>query len=75
MCRIRTLEENSSTVQGVTSEGKIVAMLAHKEFFKGSVESSMEPTLGQSHKDETCSVINHDTTRLLPCKFLQSKRR
>jgi hypothetical protein len=63
--------ENSSMGQGVRSQReKSVARIAFKECFEGSVESNMEPTLGQRHKDETCNAIKHDTTRLLPCKFL-----
>jgi hypothetical protein len=54
---------------------KSVARLAYKECFKGSVERNMEPTLGQRCKDETRNVIKHDTTRLLPCKFLRAQRR
>jgi hypothetical protein len=51
MCRERTLEENSSMGQGVRSQRKSATRLAYKAFFKGSVESNMEPTLGQRHRD------------------------
>jgi hypothetical protein len=57
------------------AEEKSVARLAYKEFFKGSIKSNMDLTLGQIHKDETHNVINHDTRRPLPCKFLRAQRR
>jgi hypothetical protein len=57
------------------AEEKSVARLAYKECFKGSVESNMEPTLGQRCKDETRNAIKHDTTRPLLCKFLRAQRR
>jgi hypothetical protein len=54
---------------------KSAARISFKEFFEGSVESNMEPTLGQRCKDETCDVIKNDATRLLPCEILQAQRR
>jgi hypothetical protein len=53
-------------------KGKSVSRLAFKEFFKGSFDRKIEPTLGQRHKYETCDVIKNDITRLLPCEVLQS---
>jgi hypothetical protein len=39
--------ENSSMGQGVRSQRQSATRLAYKACFKGSVESNMEPTLGQ----------------------------
>jgi hypothetical protein len=48
------------------------ARLAYKECLKGSVESNMEPTLGQRCKDDTHNAIKHDTVRLLLWMFYMS---
>jgi hypothetical protein len=50
MCKKRTLEENSSMGHGVRLQRKRATRLAYKACFKGSVESNMEPTLGQYTK-------------------------
>ena len=57
------------------AEARSVARLAYKECFKGSVESNMEPTLGQRRKDESRNAIRHDTMRPILCKFLRAQRR
>jgi hypothetical protein len=44
--------ENSSMGQGVRSQRQSATRLAYKACFKGSVESNMEPTLGQIRRDE-----------------------
>jgi hypothetical protein len=38
--------------QGVRSQRQSATRLAYKACFKGSVESNMEPTLGQICRDE-----------------------
>jgi hypothetical protein len=50
---------------------KVLARIMYKECLKGSIESNMEPTLGQRGKDETHNTIKHETTRLFPCKFYE----
>jgi hypothetical protein len=75
MCRIRTLGKIPPWVKVSDRKGKSVARLAFKECFEGSVDSNMEPTLGQRRKDETCDAIKYDTTRLLPCEVLRAQRR
>jgi hypothetical protein len=57
------------------TEAKSVARLAYKECLKCLVESNMELTLGQSHKDETHNVIKHDTVRPLLCNFLMRPKK
>ena len=47
-------QEKSSMGQGVKTQS--ATRLAYKACFKGSVESNMEPTLGQRQRDE--NVIN-----------------
>jgi hypothetical protein len=48
--------ENSSMGQGVRSQRQSATRLVYKACFKGSVESNMEPTLGQN--TENANVIN-----------------
>jgi hypothetical protein len=49
-------QEKSSMGQGVKTQRQSDTRLAYKACLKGSVESNMEPTLGQRHRDE--NVIN-----------------
>ena len=51
------------------AEAKIVARIAYKECFKGSVERNMEATLFQRCKDE--NVIKKDTMRPLLCNVYE----
>jgi hypothetical protein len=46
-----TLGEKSSMDQGVRSQRQSATRIAYKACFKGSVESNMEPTLGQRRRD------------------------
>jgi hypothetical protein len=48
--------ENSSMGQGVKTQRKSATRLAYKACFRGSIESNMEPELGQIRRDE--NVIN-----------------
>jgi hypothetical protein len=43
--------ENSSMGQGVKTQRQSATRLAYKACFKGSIESNMEPTLGQRCRD------------------------
>jgi hypothetical protein len=49
-------QENSSMGQGVKMQRQSATRLAHKACFKGSVESHMEPALGQRCRN--VNVIN-----------------
>jgi hypothetical protein len=44
--------ENSSVGQGVKMQRQSATRLAYKACFKGSIESNMEPTLGQRYRNE-----------------------
>jgi hypothetical protein len=44
--------KNSSKGQGVNTQRQSATRLAYKACFKGSIESNMEPTLGQRHRYE-----------------------
>jgi hypothetical protein len=48
--------ENSSMGQGVKTQRQSATRLAYKACFKGSVESNMELSLGQRHRNE--NLIN-----------------
>jgi hypothetical protein len=52
--------------------GKSATRLAYKACFKGSVESNMEPTLGQRCRD--ANVIKQDTMRPLQCNFTSPEK-
>jgi hypothetical protein len=68
--------ENSSMGQGVRSQRKKVLQgLRLRNDLKVVIERNMDPELGQRRKDETHSVIKHDTTRVLACEFLRSHKR
>jgi hypothetical protein len=54
---------------------KVLQGLHLRNALKVQLNSNMKPTSGQRHKDETCDAIKYETTRLLPCGFLQAQRR
>jgi hypothetical protein len=62
-----TLGENFSMGQGVRSQRQSATRLVYKACFKGSIESNMEPTLGQIPRYE--NAINKKQWNLLQCNL------
>jgi hypothetical protein len=65
--------ENSSMGQGVKTQRQSATRLAYKACFKGSVESNMEPTLGQRRRN--ANAINRHNDNILQCNFKRAQRR